>query len=134
MKNVFKIDLLILKMRQLLELETEQNFKMVLSWLLMLADSLSIDEKVEAIKISDGLDSIKSFLAEKHFFEDEMQYRYFQTQQREILAILDRISNPDDYPAEELASKKMSFSERQIKLIDKSLDTEFIPYAKHSVC
>lgn len=128
MKNVFRIDLVISRMEQLLALETEQNFKLVLNWILMLADSLSIDEKVEAIKISDGLDSIKVFLTKNHFLEDEMQNCYFKSQQREILAILDRINNPYDYPAEELSAKKISFSERQIKLIDRSLEVEFIPY------
>lgn len=134
MKNVYKIDLLFFKLKQLLTLETEQNFKMVLSWILMLADSLSVDEKVEAIRIENGVSEIKSFLTDNHFLEDEMQYCYFQSQQREILNILDRINNPDDYPTEELAAKKMSFSERQIKLINRSLEAEFIPYAKISIC
>jgi hypothetical protein len=134
MKNSFRINALIEKMKQLLLLESEQNFKLVLNWLEMLANSLSSEERVEAVKISDGLDTLQNFLKENHFLDDEMQMDYFQSKKKEILQIVDKVLNPDNYPAETLASKQMSFSERQIKLIFRSLETEFIPYTKFSAC
>lgn len=100
----------------------------------MLANSLSFEEKVEAINIAEGLDEIEGFLKFNHFLEDELQYRYFQGKKRDILTALDKIHNPEDYPAESLNVKIIGFSERQIRLIMRSLKTEFLPFVQVQVC
>lgn len=134
MKNSFKIKLAVNKMIELLRLETEANFKLVLAWLETLADSLSLEEKVEAINIAEGLDEIEGFLKFRHFLEDELQYRYFQNKKQDILTALDKIHNPENYPAESLSAKTTNFSERQMRLIMRSLKTEFLSFAQVRVC
>jgi len=127
MKNVFKIDLFFDKLRQILLIDIEQNFHHALGWIKELADSLSSDEKSEAVKISEGLSELKKLLQNQGFLEDSLQAKYFDEEEKEILLLLDKIHNPENYPAEATSAKKMSFSDKKIQNLMQFIEAELIP-------
>lgn len=127
MKNVFQITLFFAKLKQLLMIDAEQNFRPVLDWVEQLAASLSTKEKSEAVKIAEGWEEIKSFL-KKNFLDDQMQNKYFLQKETELLVTLDKIHNPENYPVEEKGAKEMSFSDKTIKNLMHFLEAELIPF------
>ncbi len=116
------------KARELLLTEaSESMIRLVIDYFVLLMESFSIEEKVEAAITNEGFMEIELLLRHQLKVLDEYD-DYFQRQKKVFDEKLDRIQNPDNYQIG--VADRMSLSEKQLSLMLSALTEEFIPLAK----
>lgn len=128
MKNPMEIHKFREKARELLRLDPDEgSIRLVIGYFVLLAQSFSDEEKVEATIAKECFEDIEAFLKNELKVLDEYE-SYFKEQKKIFDDTLDVILNPENYDTRFVNA--MSLSERQLKIILSTLDKEFIPLAK----